>query len=77
MGLKPVPKSSFLDDCEYLGFVRGGRRWRSKDGRRLYTWNGLHGEIEAFNTRGRHLGSLDVVTGVLTKEAVRGRQIDV
>jgi len=77
MGRKPIPKPSFLDDCDYLGFVHGERRWRSKSRKRLYTWDGLHGEVEAFNARGRHLGSFDPITEALIKTAVQGRKIDV
>jgi hypothetical protein len=48
-----------------------------KDRKRLYTWDALHGEVEAFNARGRHLGSFDPVTEELIKEPVQGRTIDV
>ena len=74
---KPIPKPSILDDFEFLGFVSGERRWRSDGGKRLYTWGGLHGEIEVFTRRGDRLGSLDPVTGALIKLAVKGRRIDV
>ena len=37
----------------------------------------LHGEVEAFNARGRHLGSFDPVTATLIKPPVQGRKIDV
>jgi hypothetical protein len=77
MGRKPIPMPSFLDDCEYLGFVHGERRWRSRKRKRLYTWDALHGDVEVFNARGRHLGSFDPVTEELMKEPVRGRTIDV
>jgi hypothetical protein len=60
-----------------LGSLAGQKRWRSKDGRRIFTWDALHGEIEVFNKRGRHLGSLNAITGVLKKEAVRGRRIKI
>ena len=73
----PIPKPSFLDTREYLGVRNGERRWRSRCGRRLYTWDGLHGEIEVFNARGRHLGVLHPLTGAMIKEAVKGRRIDV
>jgi hypothetical protein len=73
----PIPVPSILDDCEYLGAYNGQRRWRSDGGKRLYTWDALHGEIEVFNARGRHLGAIDPVTGAWIKEAVRGRRIDV
>jgi len=73
----PRPSPSFLDDCESLGAPSGERRWRSAEGKRLYTWDALHGEIEVFNRRGHHLGVIDSVEGVMIKPAVKGRTIDV
>lgn len=73
----PVPKPSYLDECESLGAFNGEKRWRSPDGKRLLTWDGLHGEIEVYNLRGEHLGVLDAVTGMLIKLARKGRSIDV
>ncbi len=75
MVAKPTP--SFLDECEALGFVNGAKRWRSPDGKRLYTWDELHGEIEIFTKRGIHLGAADAVNGIPFKPAVKGRKIDV
>jgi len=75
MVVKPDP--CFLDECEYLGFVHSARRWRNRNGSRLYTWDSLHGEIEVFNKRGCHLGAADPVTGIVSKPAVKGRRIDV
>lgn len=49
---KPIPKPGFLDSCESLGYIYGERRWRSPDGRYLYTWDALHGELEVFDKRG-------------------------
>ncbi|MEA2792322.1 MAG: hypothetical protein QOG73_4728 [Acetobacteraceae bacterium] len=76
MGRMPVPRPSFLDDCDYLGFIRGARRWRSKDGKRLFTWDSLHGEIEVFDLLGRHAGVLNAA-GEWQKGPIRGRRIDV
>jgi hypothetical protein len=77
MAGKPRPKPCFLDNQQSFG-VRDGRKvWRSKDGRRLYTWDSMHGEIEVFNGHGWHLGSLDAVTGTLIKPAVKGRRLNV
>ena len=73
----PIPKPSFLDGCKYLGAFSGERRWRSPDGKRIFTWDGFHGEIEVFNKRGRHLGAIHPVHGNLLKDAVAGRTIDV
>lgn len=74
---QPIPRPSILDDFEPLGFVHGSRRWRSRDGARLYTWDALHGEVEVFNARGQHLGAIDPTSGVVLKQAVRGRRIEV
>ncbi len=73
----PIPKPSYLDGCDYLGAFNSERRWRSKDGKRVFTWDSLHGEIEVFNKRGRHLGALDALDGHQTKSAVPGRTINV
>jgi hypothetical protein len=56
---------------------QGEARWRSHDGERLYTWDRVHGEVEVYNKRGRHLGVVDPQTGVLIKPAHKGRTIDV
>jgi len=74
---KPIPKPSILDQLAYLGAFNGERRWRSPAGDRLYTWDSLHGEVEVFNKRGRHLGAVDPITGTLLKVAVPGRKINV
>ncbi|MGZ5200924.1 MAG: colicin E3/pyocin S6 family cytotoxin [Telluria sp.] len=66
-----------MDQCVSIGARNGQKRWRSKDGTRLYTWDWTHGEIEVFNKRGRHLGSLDAITGELIKDPVPGTTIDV
>ncbi len=76
MGGIPIPKPSFLDKCISLGAINGQKRWRSEDNKRLYTWDSLHGEIEVYNKRGKHLGVLNP-QGDLIKEPIKGRKIDV
>jgi hypothetical protein len=73
----PIPNPSYLDCMEYQGFVHGAKRWRSLCGQRLYTWDSYHGEIEVFNKRGRHISVIDVTSGNMIKEAVKGRKVDV
>ena len=68
MGRIPIPKPSFLDGCEYLGYYEGNRVWRDRKGS-LYTWDWLHGEIEMFDRRGEHLAVLDPITGHRIKPA--------
>lgn len=74
---KPIPPGSILESAESLGSFNGEKRWRSVDGTRLYAWDAFHGEVEVYNRRGHHLGSLDPMSGKLIKDAVRGRKIDV
>lgn len=77
MGRKPIPKASFLDRCDHLGYIEGERRWRDRKAAVLYTWDDLRREIEIFNLRGRHLGVGDPMTGELIKPARKGRRIRV
>ena len=71
------PEPCFLDAQERIGAPGGRLRWRSFDGERLYEWDSLHGEIEVYTKRGRHLGALDPVNGVRIKGPEKGRRIDV
>jgi len=73
----PRPNPSYLDQLVRMGFKNGNQLWRSHCGRRYYTWDSLHGEIEVFNSRGRHLGAADSITGALIKPPVKGRRLDV
>ena len=43
---------------------------------RYYEWDHTHGDIEVYDRRGRHLGTMDPETGQMTKPAVPGRKID-
>jgi hypothetical protein len=74
---KPIPVPSIVDDLVYLGVRYGRRRWRNADGTRYFEWDGLHGELEVYNRRGRHIGAFDPVTGVQLKPPRKGRRIDV
>ena len=77
MSGKSRPRPCFLEEQIKFG-IRGGQQvWKNVNGSRLYTWDSLHGDIEAFNNRGSHLGSLDPFSGELIKPAVKGRKIDV
>jgi len=72
-----LPRPSFLDTCVYIKVIGDRKVWKSKDSKRFYTWDSLHGEIEVFNNRGRHLGSADAISGEFIKPPVKGRRLDV
>jgi hypothetical protein len=63
-----------LEEAELLGSFGNRKRWRCK--KRLYEWDGLHGEIEVYDSRGNHLGVANC-EGNFIKKAVKGRRIDV
>jgi hypothetical protein len=77
MAGQPRPKPCYLDNFKVWRTVGGQKVWRNDNGSRFYTWDALHGEIEVFTVRGHHLGALDAVSGELTKQAVKGRKLDV
>ena len=77
MDRKPIPKPGFLDRCEYLGYIYGERRWYLRRLDAICTWDSLHGEIETFDRRGKHVGVLDPITGEEIKPARKGRRIRV
>jgi Cytotoxic len=71
----PIPSTTFLEGLEFVGQPGGRRRYRGD--KRIYEWDSLHGELEVYDPRGRHLGVADAESGELIKPAVRGRRIDV
>lgn len=77
MTRKAIPHPSFLDGCEKFRTINGKPTWRCPDSGRFFQWDELHGEIEAYNRRGDHIGVLDPFTGEAMKGAVRGRTINV
>jgi len=56
-----------------LQSAKGGTK---TDGERYFQWDHLHGEIEVYDKRGKHIGVMDAVTGQMTKPAVPGRKIN-
>jgi hypothetical protein len=62
---------------EAFGVRDGQKIWRDAASGQYYTWDSLHGEVEAFNRRGWHRGSLDPISGKMIKPAVRGRRLNV
>lgn len=55
----------------------GNGRKTSGSGRdkKYYEWDNTHNDIEVYDRRGNHLGSMDPTTGTMYKDAVKGRYI--
>lgn len=62
-----------------LDNVRGTDRKTSGFGsnKRYYEWDNTHNDIEVYNSRGKHLGSMNPTTGEFYKPAVEGRRIEI
>lgn len=45
--------------------------------KRYYEWDHTHGDVEVYNHRGEHLGSMNPDTGEMIKSAVLGRRIPI
>lgn len=54
-----------------------GKTKRNEKGDRYYEWDYTHGDIEMYNDRGEHLGSIDGITGEQIKPAIKGRKIKI
>lgn len=50
------------------------KRWKDEDF--IYEWDTLHGKVEKYDKKGRHLGEFDHETGEQTKEANPNRHIE-
>jgi hypothetical protein len=70
----PKPKPCFLDQFTKTYIDGTTKVFVDDENDRLYTWDSLHGEIEVFNKRGRHIAVFDP-DGNWIKDAVRGRKI--
>ncbi len=77
MSGKPIPTDSWLNRLDVWRVVRGRKIWIGESGETLYSWDSLHGEVEAFTKLGDHIGVLDALTGELIGGPVRGRRINV
>jgi hypothetical protein len=72
----PPPKVGFIESLRRIPWS-GEQRWMDGAGKRIYTWDRLHGEFEVFDRQGFHLGSADPASGKLMNGPVKGRKIDV
>ena len=75
MPFVPIPDGCFIRSLERYTHS-GVTRWLSPDRQRIYTWDGLHGEVEVYSRRGSHLGVVDCDGGYIGGP-VKGRWIDV
>jgi len=77
MSYEIPPEGSILEKYEFYRIIDGRKVWRSTNKKRYYSWDSQHGEIEVFNSCGLHLGVVDPISGIQTKEAVAGRELNV
>lgn len=68
--------STFLQNQKRIR-RKGPSRWISQNQLFLYEWDSLHGEIEVYNKKGKHVGVLNADGSPSNKPATEGRKIDV
>ena len=68
------PRGDYWDGLQnYRGGIRtNGLKGKKKE---YYEWDYTHNDVEAYNSRGDHLGTRDPNTGERTKDPVEGRDI--
>jgi RHS repeat-associated protein len=69
------PSGKFLDKLIHARPKGDRRRWTDSE-RRIYEWDRLHGELEVYDRRGRHLGVRDPKSGKWIKDPAPGRTIE-
>lgn len=65
----------FVDSLRRSRSKSRRKRWRGAN-EQIYEQDTQHGELEKYNRRGRHEGSVDPDTGEVIKGPVKGRSID-
>ena len=68
--------STFLQEQKFVK-RKGNKRWVSEDNSRYFEWDSLHGEIEAYNKRGKVVAILNADGTIRNKKIEIGRDIDV
>jgi len=66
---------SKADSPIWQGFRNAGNGVRT-DGKQFYEWDYTHNDIEVYNKRGEHVGSMDPVSGEIYKPGVPGRKLN-
>ncbi len=58
---------------------KNGRKNNGKKGKKkeIYEWDHTHNDIEVYDGRGKHKGSMDPTSGEIYKPPVPGRKIDI
>ena len=76
---KKNPTKGESEIWKNLNNVKGQDRKTSgvSSNKKYYEWDHTHNDIEVYDKRGHHLGSMDPTTGEMYKPAVPGRTIKI
>jgi hypothetical protein len=67
-------RGKFLDTLQRVRSKSQRQRWQGDKGQ-IYEEDTQHGELEKYNRRGQHEGSVDPETGEIIKGPVKGRTL--
>jgi len=68
-------KGEFVDSLEKVKAKSARKRWQSAT--QVYEEDTQHGDLEKYNSRAKHMGSVDSESGEITKPPVKGRSIEI
>jgi hypothetical protein len=68
-------KGQFVDGLSRMKPKNQRRRWSGPKGQ-IYEEDTQHGDLEKYNSRGKHKGSVDPDSGEIIKGPVKGRTME-
>ncbi|MDM5297120.1 SAR2788 family putative toxin [Bacillus pumilus] len=74
---KKIPKSESPVWKSFKNHKGKTKTKGSGKNKKYYEWDNTHNDIEVYDHKGKHLGSMDPLTGEMYKGPVKGRTIDI
>jgi hypothetical protein len=70
-------RGRFVDGLDRAKHKGTRKRWTNGKRRQIYEEDSQHGDLEKYNRRGQHKGTVNPDTGEIIKEPVKGRTTEV
>ncbi len=76
MGIKAISKLSIVKKItNKIQFMSKAKTTGEGNGKKYYDWDHTHNDIEVYDNKGRHLGSMNPITCKMYKPVAKGRKI--
>lgn len=73
--IKNITKQESVVWKSFNNYKNGIKTTGKGSGKKYYDWDHTHNDIEVYDNKGRHLGSMNPITRKMYKPAVKGRKI--